>query len=234
VASQQFHRRRYPRIADRFHLVRNFVDPDVHYAVSDEARETARRSKAAELGLPPNTRFLLFAGRLERMKDPLTLLRAFAVVARPDVHLLMAGEGRLRAEIERAASDLGIATRVSLLGALGAHELAGLQRLSSALVLTSAYEGLPLVVLETLACGTPVVTTPSGDSPRVVTSSTGQVSGAFTPESVAAALSSVLDRPEGYARTACIDAARPFNARTVVTDVCAGMLDRWTRGQTHH
>jgi glycosyltransferase involved in cell wall biosynthesis len=165
------------------------------------------------------------------MKDPETLLRAFAMLECPRAHLLIAGDGSLRNAMERLVTELDLASRVTMLGALPLHDLAELQRISSVLVLTSAYEGLPLVVLETLACGTPIVTTPSGDTAHVVTSASGIVTEGFEAESIVAALDAVLASPDRFPAAACVEAARPFSADAVVAEVFDEMLHRWRRQQ---
>jgi glycosyltransferase involved in cell wall biosynthesis len=58
-----------------------------------------------------------------------------------------------------------------MLGSVRQAELAELHRICNAFVLTSAYEGLPLVALEALACGTPVVTTRCGETPNLLSRS---------------------------------------------------------------
>jgi glycosyltransferase involved in cell wall biosynthesis len=223
-AALDFHRRRYPALAGRFALIRNCVDAAVFQPLDSRGRDQTRSGLAHELGVPAGTRFVLFSGRLERMKDPFLLLRAFARLNAPRTHLLIAGDGSLHGAIVQALGDLGIAGKVTLFGAVPARRLAELYRASSVLVLTSAYEGLPLTALEALACGTPVVSTPAGDIACVVSEAAGVVTHDFSEDAVSVALASVLAEPERYPVHGCVAAARGHFAQDVVPDVFQRML----------
>jgi glycosyltransferase involved in cell wall biosynthesis len=145
----------------------------------------------------------------------------------PNIHLLIAGEGELADEIRSEINQLGLSKRVTMLGGVNQAELAELHRICNAFVLTSAYEGLPLVVLEALACGTPVVTTRCGETPKLLSADSGIVCEERTPDAIADALRKVLLHPEDYPIESCVQAAQPYNARTVVRDVYSEMWLRW-------
>jgi glycosyltransferase involved in cell wall biosynthesis len=113
-----------------------------------------------QLGQPP---VVLGVGRLTTAKDFPTLLRAFALVrAQRPARLMILGEGELRAELERLAEQLGIAEDFALPG-FAQNPYPYLKR-AAVFVLSSRWEGLPTVLVEALALGTPVVSTdcPSG------------------------------------------------------------------------
>jgi glycosyltransferase involved in cell wall biosynthesis len=105
----------------------------------------------------------LGVGRLKPQKDFQTLIRAFARLG-PESHarLIILGDGELRHELEKLCKHLGVGERVELTGFV--HNPYALMRKAKALVLSSRYEGLPTVIIEALACGTPVISTrcPSG------------------------------------------------------------------------
>ena len=106
---------------------------------------------------------ILAAGRLTQQKDFPTLLRAFAMLRRTAaVRLVILGEGRDRGDLERLARELGIAAEVAMPG-FQQNPFAWMAR-SRLFVLSSAYEGLPGVLIRAMACGCPVVSTdcPSG------------------------------------------------------------------------
>jgi len=100
----------------------------------------------------------VFAGRLSPQKDPQTLLQAFALVlgAMP-ARLLILGDGPLRQELEAEAHRLNISGAGTFAG-FQANPLPWIAR-ASALVLSSRYEGFGNVIVEALACGTPVAAT---------------------------------------------------------------------------
>jgi glycosyltransferase involved in cell wall biosynthesis len=114
-----------------------------------------------------------------------------------------------------------------MLGALPQAELAQLHRVAHVFVLTSAYEGLPLVVLEALACGTPIVTTATGETPKLLNSHSGVVCAQRQPECIAGALHDCLTHPEKFPAEACVQTASPYAACTVVSDVYQDMWRRW-------
>jgi len=227
TSSIRFHQHLYPRLAGRFHFIRNCVDTEVHYPLDTAARERERQVLASNMGLHPDTRFILSAGRLEPVKDPLLLLRAFSQLNRPGTHLLIAGAGSMESVIRRQVSVLSLRARSTLLGALPPDRLANLQRVCSVLVLTSAYEGLPMVLLEALACGTPVVTTPSGECANVVGRGAGIVTRDCSEVSIVSALRRVLDDPREYPASTCTETASPFTASTVIRELFDEMLIRW-------
>ena len=222
--STRLYKQQYPQLASRMSLVRNCFDSDVFYPLSEQVRAVKRQQLAAQMGLKESTRFLLFAGRLHPQKDPLLLLEAIAKISDSQTYLLIAGNGELAPAMREKARQLNISDRVAFLGALPYEELADLHRLASAFVLTSAYEGLPLVALEALACGTPVVTTKAGETPRLLRSDAGIVCGDRTPKAIAQAIDTVLRCPEQFPASACIQNAAPYSAQSVVQAIYQDML----------
>ena len=153
------------RIASRSHT---FVIPN---AVDVERFDTGicRSRIPQDLGVT-DTQFLwLAAGRLTPAKDYPNLIRAFSVLAqrRADTQLAIAGEGPLRDDLSRQINDLGLSDHVRLLGLR--DDMPDLYRASDALVLSSAWEGMPNVVLEAMASATPIVATAVGAVPELVT-----------------------------------------------------------------
>jgi glycosyltransferase involved in cell wall biosynthesis len=112
---------------------------------------------------PDQPPVLVTMGRLTPQKNQAMLLRAFARVRdEREARLWIMGEGRLRNALAAQARELGIAEDVELSGFV-ANPFKYMTR-ARAFVLSSLWEGLPMVLLEALACGTPVVSTdcPSG------------------------------------------------------------------------
>ena len=225
--SAQLYRERYPHIADRVTYVKNTVDTEICYPLTKEEREQERTNLAHKMGLAEDTQFILFAGRLHPQKDPLLLLQSIVALHDRQIHLLIAGDGDLKDQIRLEIDRLGLSASVTMLGAINQTELAQLQRVSSAFVLSSIYEGLPVVVLEALACGTPIVTTRCGETPNLLTANSGVVCEERTPVAIADALRKVLQNPGDYAIEACVKAAEPYSARTVVGGIYKDMLNRF-------
>ncbi|MDF5722523.1 MAG: glycosyltransferase [Rhizonema sp. PD37] len=223
----ELYQKRYPKIKDRVHFLKNTFDEEIFYPLSLEERDRQRRNLALKLDLSEDTRFVLFAGRLHPQKDPLLLVRAQAALDEPNIHLLIAGDGELASQVRAEIGQLGLSERVTMLGALRQTELADLHRICNCLVLTSAFEGLPFVVLEALACGTPIVTTRSGETPKLLSPDNGVIVAERTPACVAGALRQVVLHPDNYPTASCVRKAQPYAARTVVNEVYSQMWQRW-------
>jgi glycosyltransferase involved in cell wall biosynthesis len=141
---------------------------------------------------------LLFVGNLLERKGVKDLLRAFATpeLRSRDITLTMAGGGPVDT-YRTMAADLGIADRVAFTGWVSQDDARTLMVNSDALILPAYDEGLPLVILEALASRTPVICTPVGSIPEVLSDrrtalfvSPGDEAG------MAAAILTLRDRPE--------------------------------------
>ncbi len=112
---------------------------------------------------------LVAVGRLDAVKGHDVLLSALDDV--PGTTLTVLGEGALRPELERLVVDLGLADRVRLPG--WSEDVAAELSSYDALVLPSRSEGWPLIVVEAMLAGLPVVATPVGSVPEAVREDTG-------------------------------------------------------------
>jgi glycosyltransferase involved in cell wall biosynthesis len=169
----------------------------------------------------PAPGYLLLVGRLRIRKGVDVLLAAWPEVLRrqPAARLVIAGDGEHRAALERTAAGLGLGGSVTFLGRAGAARVRALMRVAAALVVPSLYEGMPLVVLEAMDAGLPVVASRVSGIPEVVEDGgTGWLVPPEDPASLAAALVSALADPaaarrRGAAGRARLDAAfRPWHA----------------------
>ena len=137
---------------------------DIDNPVADELFEVVRR---------PVPGRVLFAGRITALKNVHGLIEGFARVAaeNPAAELVLAGggtEGAYGRRCRQRADDLGLASRVRFLGALGREEFK--EQLSSAacLALASFQENAPLVLAEAMAAGVPVVASRVGGIPHMI------------------------------------------------------------------
>jgi glycosyltransferase involved in cell wall biosynthesis len=179
--------------ADRVALVPNGVDRTLF-------RPQDRRQARRDLGQPEGGRWILYVGRLEPAKGVEDLLQAFARLspARPEVKLVLVGDGSLRGRCEQAAA--AAPGRIVVAGGRPLAEVGRWVAGADLLTLPSWWEGTPNVVLEALASGRPVVATRVGGIPDVVEppGSAGRLGELVEPRDVAglaAALGRVLDRP---------------------------------------
>jgi colanic acid/amylovoran biosynthesis glycosyltransferase len=113
---------------------------------------------------------LVNVGRFHEQKGQLLLIRAIAELARREVpvHLTLVGDGPLRGAIERAISHEGLGMQVSLTGWLDEAGVRDALEGSHGLVLSSFAEGLPMVVMEAMAAGRPVISTQIAGVPELM------------------------------------------------------------------
>ena len=158
-----------------------------------------RSALRAGLGVEGPT--LLSVGHLIERKGHGRVIEALRSL--PDaVRLLIAGEGQLEADLRGLAERLGVAERVRFLGAVPHGGLAGVYGAADILVLASSREGWANVLLEAMACGTPVVASPIPGNDEVVRApAAGVIAGANTAAGVAAAVAGLLARPPARAAT---------------------------------
>jgi glycosyltransferase involved in cell wall biosynthesis len=174
---------------DGVRVLTNGVDAAA-FPVIDRAE--ARR----QLGLPLDGKIILFVGSLLPVKGIDVLMEAFlalrarnpALFAR--TQLLIAGEGPKRSWVARRIADEGLRGSVKLLGRVGREKIARLMNAADVLALPSRNEGCPNVVLEALACGTPVVAARVGAVPDLLDESCGII----TPPDDAPAFSVALEQ----------------------------------------
>jgi len=116
-----------------------------------------RAAVRAKWEIPADAPVVLFCAKLQPWKRPLDLVRAFARTALPQSYLVIAGDGPLRAELEAAARELGVADRVRFLGFVNQSSLAAVYTAADLFVLPSEYDACPAVICETMLCGCPAV-----------------------------------------------------------------------------
>jgi glycosyltransferase involved in cell wall biosynthesis len=117
-----------------------------------------------QLGIAGYT--MISVGNLIELKGHHLVIRALQRM--PGVLLLIAGKGPDRGKLETLAQELGVAERVRFLGAVQQTELKLYLNAADVMVLASSREGWANVLLESMACGTPVVASNVGGSPEVV------------------------------------------------------------------
>ncbi len=142
----------------RVSTLRNGVDLELFRVLP--SREKLR----AELGIKGKT--IISVGHLIERKGHYLIIEAISRV--PDVTLLIAGEGPDLAKLQQLAEKFNVSERVVFLGGLRQVELARYYNAADALVLASSREGWANVLLESMACGTPVVATNIWGTPEIV------------------------------------------------------------------
>ena len=185
---------RYVRVgavpAEKIRFIPNGVDT-ARFRPDPKARDALQK----ELGVEGSFVWLA-VGRFDPQKDYPNLLRAFAQVAAEETRavLLIAGDGPLRPAAEELARELGVAGRVRFLGIR--RDVPQLMNAADAYVMSSAWEGMPMVLLEASATGLPIVATDVGGNREVVLEDvTGFLVPAKDPKALAEAMLRLMNLP---------------------------------------
>jgi colanic acid/amylovoran biosynthesis glycosyltransferase len=160
----------------------------VHCGVDDSFLEAVRTPV-------PEAPRLVSVARLSEQKGLFVLMEALGELHRRgrEFELNLVGDGELRAEVERTIARLELGGKVHLMGWADEDQVRSLMLDARAMVLPSFAEGLPVVIMEALALGRPVVTTYVGGIPElVVPNRCGWLVPAGSPEDLVDALEEVL------------------------------------------
>ena len=198
---------------ERVTVLRNGVDLRKFFP---QDRKKIRR----ELGIDRPT--LISVGHLIERKGHDIVIGALREL--PDHVLLIVGEGPQRASLQSLATSLGLGSRVRFLGAISHDEMARYYSAADALVLASSREGWPNVLLESMACGTPVVASNVWGNPEIVKlSDSGLLMNDRTSKAAAQAIRSLFDNLPQRAAT------RRYAERFSWDETSRGQVDVFTR-----
>ncbi|MFC0384227.1 glycosyltransferase family 4 protein [Muricoccus vinaceus] len=180
-----------------------------------------RAAARAELGLGEG-RVLLSVGLLIERKGHHHIIPALRDL--PGHTLLIAGEGPDRAALLALAAECGVAERVRMVGPQPHGRLPTFYSAADALVLASSREGWANVLLESMACGTPVVASPAWGSREAVSSpAAGLVIDTVTPDAIAEGVRRLLSAPPSR------EATRAYAERFGWDETTAGQLSLFRR-----
>ena len=178
-------------LRERVGLDPNLVRVIDNPVVTPDLAELAAEAPVHPWLLEPALPVILGAGRLTIQKDFATLIRAFAQVrgTRP-ARLIIIGEGPERASLQALIHSLDLADAVALPG-FQSNPFAWM-RAADLFVLSSAWEGLPGVLIQAMACGTPVVSTDCPSGPREILHGGGTGLGPLVPVGDVTALAQAM------------------------------------------
>jgi D-inositol-3-phosphate glycosyltransferase len=147
-----------------------------------------------ELGLDPAENVILFVGRLEPLKGIDRLLKGYALIKEsvPARIIILGGDesnNEYKSSLESLAGELGIGNRVNFTGSIPQADLPRYYSAADITIVPSYYESFCLVILESLACGTPVITSDIGAAKQIINNpQIGVVLDHNTPEAIAASI----------------------------------------------
>jgi teichuronic acid biosynthesis glycosyltransferase TuaC len=170
-------------------VLRNGVDLELFYPIE-------QRTSRVRLGL--SGRVLVSVGNLVPLKGHELIIKA--LVDLPSTTLLIVGHGPERSSLESLAQAVGVADRVRFLNPVPQDKLREIYCAADALILASASEGWPNVLLESMACGTPVIATNiPGVTEIIGAPEVGQVLRERTPGSIVQSVEWVFAKPRDCA-----------------------------------
>jgi teichuronic acid biosynthesis glycosyltransferase TuaC len=177
--------------AERVRVLRNGVDL-ARFSPCD--RSAARQ--ALDLTRPT----LLAVGNLNALKRHKLMVEALTRL--PEFELIIVGDGPERAAIAGAARKHGVTERVRLIGAVPQDRLPEIYTAADLLLLVSTHEGWPNVLLESMACGTPVVVSDTGGIAEIVgAAEAGRIVADITPQRLVETIRELFAAPPARAAT---------------------------------
>jgi len=181
--------------------------------------ETVRRASFSDLGVPPDRKVILYAGRFEEGKNLEILVEAISIViADMPVVAVLAGDGPGRPSIRRWVDRRGISHGIVLPGFV--DNVWAMMKAADVFLFTSVFEGFPNVVLEAMACGCPLVVSDIPAHREFLDGRNALLVNPGAPSEIAQAVRSVLSDPDGGRARAEI--AKETVARWSVTAMGAG------------
>ncbi len=176
---------------EKLSLVRNGVDTKTFN------RQPSSNILHDSIHVPPGTRLVGFAGRLEHEKGPDLFIRAAEYVHQhyPDVHFVVAGEGCMRGEMEQMCKQMRLDQHVHFVGWV--NDTSSFYSNLDVLAHTSRSDGTSLVLLEAMACACPQVGIAVGGVREIIENeSTGMLAGAGDWQEVGIKIIQLLEEPD--------------------------------------
>ncbi len=214
-----FYHSKYFRSKEKFSFLPTWVDAGIFCPVAGSKLSLRQKLCSADSSIPLEAQWILFTGRLQKQKNPIRIIDAFAEYRKKNLNsvLILIGGGNMKLEIEHHVQGLGLRQKVFLLPEKQQPELVDYYRAADVFVLASNYEGMSVSVLEALACGLPVVSTEAGEARRVIRKGfSGEVVQDFSPTAICEGLATVLGNPGVYTSQNCLEAVSEYTAEKVL------------------
>ena len=214
----------YKRMKEKFIFLPTFVDMETFKPLE---KEKCRQG----LGIESGKKILLFAGRFDELKNLDLLLDAYVLCLKESKYnlvLLMVGDGVEKERLYKRVTDEKIKD-VKFLGNTPHSYLPNIINCADAFVLTSNSEGMPIVLIEALACGIPTVATKVGHIPEIIKNGlNGYIADNGSPELIKEAVFNTLDIKNDI-RMMCRKSVLAFSSRAIVDkieNIHSSLLDK--------
>jgi exopolysaccharide biosynthesis WecB/TagA/CpsF family protein len=215
-------RERYPDQADRVSFLPTWVDGEVFRVVTESQRALLRHALQNTWQLDAQAQWVVSVGRLDTQKDPMRLVEAFVRLRLGGRALqwLIIGDGVLRQPMQAALEAAGVMAHVRFMGLQPAHCIANILPACDAFALSSAYEGMPMALLEALGSGLPALATDVGEVRRVVQDGVnGRVVPPGDAQALARGLSQVLNQGDAWRGLRAARAVEAYSPSVVLQPV---------------
>lgn len=216
------YRKRFPNQSDHISFTPTWADTESFQPPSATERRQLRESVLSEFNFPDDSCLFVSVGRLDSQKNPILLINAFNSLHQrnPETRLLLVGDGVLRGQVEKRVGDLNLTSHVAMCGLKSAAEVARYLKAANVFILSSAYEGMPISVLEALSSGLPVASTDVGEVSRVVEPGVnGELTAIHEPGTVAEAMERCMRNAEAYRGRPCYGAIARFTPQKVLSPI---------------
>jgi len=210
------------------------TNPDIRWIFSTSLTgQEIRDCSIAKRQISPEEPRLIIVCAQERWKGTEALIRSIPIIMRDvsGVSLDVVGEGRLLPELKELAGSLGIEKKVRFHGRVGHDGVIRLLKESDIFCLPTRSEGFPKAVLEALACGLPVITTPVSVLPQLVGMDCGILLEEAVPAAIAKAAKEILSDAERYQAMSekARQAASEYSLERWRDNIGAVLEQRWGR-----
>jgi len=213
----------YPHYALKFHFQPTWMDENLFYPVSNQVIERLRNKLCTDFQLDKSKRIAVAVARIDSQKDPILMTDAIASLRDEGitVQVLWIGDGVLKEKVTKRIHELKITSQFKLVGLQDKNFIADVIRGSDFFLMSSAYEGMPISVLEALACGCPVVSTSVGEIPRLIKhGSNGYLAEVGSIKSLTYAITCMInEQHSNHTRKSCLAVAKEYLASNVLKQV---------------
>lgn len=210
----------YALAQKHMHAKRVEYVPGVGIDVEKFANTTVdKKAKRSELGIPEDAKLLISVGEVSKRKNHKVILEALAKIEDTNVHYMVVGEGPLKDELQKYAIEKKIAGRVHFLGYR--KDIAELYKISDVCCFPSIHEGLPVALMEAMACGLPVVCSKIRGNVDLVTEQNGFLVDLRNKDEYLTSLLKVLQKDDYWIKLGRtnIDKVKEFSQNIVLKKV---------------